>query len=102
MKLTGYIVDEQTRDALADALDAAQEARGRKFLHLGALVIYTGEHAGGYFIGLADKDLAQKLSGIPLADYPEFQQIIASLGGLHARVDIDPSILIDPNAPTEP
>ena len=98
MKLTGYIVDEQTRDALADALDAAQESRGRKYLHLGASLIHSGADAGKYFIGLADKDLAQKLSGIPLADYPEFQQIIASLGGLHARVDIDPSIFIDPNA----
>lgn len=96
--MTGYIVTTDQRDAIAAALDAAQEARGRKFLHLGAMLIYTGEHAGKHFIGLADKDLTQKLGGIQLADYPEFQQIIASLGGLHARVDIDPSIFIDPNA----
>ena len=100
--MTGFIVTTDQHDAIAAALDAAQESRGRKFLHLGAMLIHTGEHAGGYFIGLADKDLTQKLSGIQLTDYPEFQQIIASLGGLYARVDIDPSILIDPNAPTDP
>ena len=96
--MTGFIVTTDQRDAIAAALDAAQEARGRKFLHLGAILIRAGEHAGKHFIGLADKDLTQKLSGIPLAEYPEFQQIVEFLGGLDARVDIDPSILIDPNA----
>lgn len=102
MKLTGYIVDEATRDTISAALDAAQEARGRKYLHLGAMQIYAGANKGKHFIGLADKDLTQKLGGIALVEYPEFQDIIASLGGLDARVEIDPTILIDPNAPTEP
>ena len=100
--MTGYIVTTDQRDAIAAALDAAQEARGRKYLHLGAMLIHTGEHAGGYFIGLADKDLTQKLGGIQLAQYPEFQDIIASLGGLDARVEIDSADLIDPNAEIEP
>ena len=102
MKLTGYIVDETTRDALADALDAAQESRGRKYLHLGAAYIHTGASAGNYFIGLADSDLTQKVAGIMLKDYPEFQDIITSLGGLDARVELDSADLIDPNAETEP
>lgn len=98
--MTGYIVTTDQRDAIAAALDAAQEERGRKYLHLGAMRIYSGANKGKHFIGLADKDLTQKLGGIALVEYPEFQDIIASLGGLDARVEIDPSILIAPNAPT--
>ena len=100
--MTGYIVTTQKRNAIAAALDAAQESHGRKFLHLGAMRIYAGADAGKYFIGLSNKDLTQKLGGIQLAQYPEFQQIITSLGGLDARAEIDSSNLIDPNAPTEP
>ena len=102
MKLTGYIVDETTRDALADALNAAQESRGRKYLHLGAALIHKGASAGNYFIGLTDSDLTQKVAGIMLQDYPEFQNIIETLGGLDARVEIDSADLIDPNAEIEP
>lgn len=102
MKLTGYIVDETTRDTLAAALDSAQESRGRKYLHLGAAYIHAGSSAGNYFIGLSDKDLTQKMAGTMLKDYPEFQDIIEWLGGLSARVQLDSANLIDPNAPTEP
>ena len=102
MKLTGYIVDETTRDTIAAALDAVQETRGRKYLHLGAAYIHAGASAGKYFIGLSDKDLTQKMAGTMLKDHPEFQQIITSLGGLDARVEIDSADLIDPNAETEP
>lgn len=102
MKLTGYIVDEATRDTLSAALDSAQESRGRKYLHLGAAFIHKGANAGKYFIGLADSDLTQKVAGIMLKDYTEFQDIIASLGGLDARVEIDSAGLIDPNAEIEP
>ena len=102
MKLTGYIVDETTRDTLAAALDSAQESRGRKYLHLGTAFIHSGSSAGKYFIGLSDKDLTQKMGGIMLKDYPEFQGIITSLGGLDARVELDSAYLIDPNSETEP
>lgn len=100
--MTGYIVTTDQRDAIAAALDAAQESRGRKFLHLGAAFIHTGANSGKYFIEIADKDLTQKMGGIMLKDYPEFQDIIASLGGLDARVELDYADLIDPNAEIEP
>ena len=102
MTLTGYIVDEPTRDTLAAAIDAAQESRGRRCLHLGAAYIHAGASAGNYFIGLADSDLTQKVAGIMLKDYPEFQDIIKTLGGLSARVELDSAYLIDPNAEIEP
>lgn len=97
MTLTGYIVDEPTRDTLAAVLDAAQESRGRKYLHLGAAYIHLGADEGNYFIGLTDKDLTQKMAGTMLKDYPEFQDIIEWLGGLEARVSIEPSDLINPD-----
>lgn len=100
--MTGYIVTTDQRDAIAAALDAAQEFRGRKFLHLGAAYIHAGASAGNYFIGLSDKDLTQKMGGIMLKDYPEFQDIIEWLGGLSARVELDSADLIDPNAEIEP
>lgn len=95
-------MDEPTRDTLAAALDSAQESRGRRCLHLGAAFIHSGSSAGNYFIGLADSDLTQKVAGIMLKDYPEFQNIIISLGGLDARVELDSAYLIDPNSETEP
>ena len=61
------------------------------------LPIFSGPHAGAVFIPLDDISLDQRLMHVRMRDYPEFQQLVASLGGLDARVEIDAQDLIDPS-----
>lgn len=38
--------------------------------------------------------------GLTPVDFPEFSQLVGALGGLEARIDLDPQAIIDPNAPS--
>jgi hypothetical protein len=99
--MQGYITTPDTAAAINAAVSAAQTQRGLPVYWLpGSYPIHQGTYAGKAFIPLTDTMLATNLRGdmIP-QDFPEFAQLTAMLGGLDARVDLDPQALIDPNAP---
>ena len=104
MTIKGYATDSDTAAAISASVGLACDARGLpRFIGITPMPIYAGTHKGKMFLPLADSSLEQVLwRGIKMKDFPEFQQIIDTLGGLSARVTIQASSLIDPNAPIEP
>lgn len=105
--MIGYITTPEQAAAIITAIREAFTSRDLPpFWSTGSYPIHQGEHAGKVFIPASDEILATPLRINPdietPADFPECAELIESLGGLHARVDLHPSILINPNAPTDP
>lgn len=100
--IAGFIIDRATADTIAAGVEQAQTARGQSpYIAARAVPIHSGAHAGAMFLPLSDGALTTPLRrGLTMRDFPEFDQLLAMLGGLDARVEIDPADLIDPNAPT--
>jgi|APGre2960657404_1045060.scaffolds.fasta_scaffold03894_7 hypothetical protein len=98
--MQGFITTPETATAINDAIANAQTSRNLPVYWLiGQYPIFTGEHAGKAFMPLDDPILNTVLyQGIKPTDFPEFEQLVVSLGGLDARIDLDPSAIIDPNA----
>jgi hypothetical protein len=98
--MIGFVVSPATAAAVLAGVEQAMDARGLPhYWSPGSFPIHRGEHAGQAFIPADDAVLATPLRGNPpLAptDFPEFSQLIALLGGLDARVDIDPSTIVAP------
>lgn len=102
MTAIGFITDQATADAVSAAVESACDARGAaRFIAVRGMPIFSGSHAGAVFIPLDDISLDQRLMHDKMRDYPEFQQLVAMLGGLDARIDIDTQDLIDPTNNTE-
>ena len=103
--MIGYVTTAEAADAVLDAIASAFDSRNLPhFWSPGKYLIHQGEHAGLYFIPAGDGILDAPLMGSPIQtprDFPEFAQLIAMLGGLDARVELDPQDLIDPNAPLD-
>lgn len=101
--MIGFITTPETAQAVLDGIRTAQESRGlAHFWSTGSYPIFTGEHAGKVFIPADDAILTTNLRlGQTPMDFPEAPQLIAALGGLDARIDLDPAAIIDPNAPVE-
>ena len=103
--MTGYILTEEQADAVLDAIAQAFIVRDLpQFWTPGKNRIHTGDHAGMWIVPADDQICDTPLMGNPPMtprDFPEFAQLIESLGGLEARQEIDASTLIDPNAPDE-
>ena len=101
--MIGYVTTSETADTVLDAIASAFDARSLpRFWSPGKYLIYSGKHAGKYFIPAGDGILDAPLMGSPVQtpqDFPEFFQIIDALGGLEARVEIDPAIITSPNSP---
>lgn len=101
MTLIGYILPPPAATSVLASIAAAFDARARpRFWSPGAFPVYTGPHAGQMFIPAGDGILDAPLLGNPRQtpqDFPEFGELIASLGGLDARVEIDAQDLIDPS-----
>ena len=101
--MIGYITTSETADTVLDAIASAFDSRSLpRFWSPGKYLIYSGKNAGKYFIPAGDGILDAPLMGSPVQtpqDFPEFPQIIASLGGLEARVEIDPAIIISSDTP---
>jgi hypothetical protein len=102
MTLLGYIVDPPTAATILGGIEVAHTSRDLPVTWTtGAFPIHTGAHAGSMFIPADETMLNTPLHGRPVlrpTDFPEFDQLVAVLGGLDARQDLDPSALIDPNA----
>lgn len=95
--MIGFVVTAEQAQAAAEAVACVQIAHGSPvFWQPGAYPILSGEHAGKYFIPCDDAILSTPLTGNPVKtppDYAEFTSIIESMGGLNARIDIDPAII---------
>ena len=91
--MIGYVTTAETAEAVMAAIASAFDARSLpRFWSPGKYLIHHGEHAGLYFIPAGDGILDAPLMGSPVQtpqDFPEFSQIIAALGGLESRVQID-------------
>jgi hypothetical protein len=100
--MIGFITSLETAQAVLDGIRAAQESRGLSyFWSTGSYPIHTGAHAGQVFIPADDQILATNLrQGQTPMDFPETQGLLAVLGGLEARQDLNPAAIIDPNLET--
>jgi hypothetical protein len=101
--MIGYITTSETADTVLDAIASAFDTRSLpRFWSPGKYLIYSGKNAAKYFIPAGDGILDAPLMGSPVQtpqDFPEFPQIIASLGGLEARVEINPAVITSPDTP---
>ena len=99
--MIGYITSPETAADVEHGIAQAFVSRGLpQFWGLRGMPILTGEHAGQMFIPAGDDILACPLRGNPPqrpTDYPEFAQLVAMLGGLDARVEIDPADITPPH-----
>jgi hypothetical protein len=99
--MIGFITTEETATAILASIRESFAARGYPpFWSPGVYPIYSGPHAGGTFIPAGDDMFECPLMLNPLRrpmDYPEFAQFIEALGGLEARVEIEPADIKAPS-----
>jgi hypothetical protein len=95
--MIGYITTQTQAEAINAAIAKAQTSRGFPVFWLaGSIPIQSGIHAGECFIPCDDSLLSTPLIGNPPqtpVDFPEFQTIIETLGGLEARIDLGAAAL---------
>ena len=96
--MIGYITTPEVSAQISAAVREAQISRGiAPYLAIHGFPIPRGEHVGLHFLPFEDSALTTPLhANTRLADYPEFSALIAMLGGLDARVSIDPSLVTLP------
>ena len=98
--MIGFVTTQEQADAANAAIANAQTSRGMPVFWLaGSYLIYSGEHAGSYFVPCDDAILSTPLIGNPPQtpqDFPEFATIIESMGGLDARIDIPAADITSP------
>jgi hypothetical protein len=98
--MIGFVVSPETAAAILAGVEQAMASRGLpNYWSPGAYPIHTGEHAGQTFIPGDDAMLAAPLHGNPPlcpSDFPEFSQLVGLLGGLEARIDINPATIVPP------
>lgn len=98
--MIGFITSLATADAILAGIEQAQTSRGLpNYWTVGSYPIHTGEHVGKMFLPFDDKMMATNLrGGMTPVDFPEFEQLVGALGGLDARIDLNPSAVLDPDA----
>ena len=100
--MIGFVTTQEQATAANVAIAEAQTSRGLPVFWLaGSYPIHSGEHAGNCFVPCDDQTLSTPLIGHPPQtpqDFPEFTEIIDSLGGLEARIHLDPKDIVDPNS----
>lgn len=99
--MIGHVTDLTTASAITAAIEHAQTSRGLPvYWSLVGVPIHTGIHAGKVFLSTDDASLDTPLRGNPPQtprDFPEFGQLLAVLGGLESRVEVDPNDLTTPS-----
>lgn len=92
--IAGFVTTAEIAEVINAAVAQAFSSRNLpQFWALGFMPIYTGEYAGLIFIPADEQILLTPLRQNPPvtpADFPEFAQLVAMLGGLDARVNILP------------
>lgn len=101
--MIGFVTTQEQANAANASIAEAQTSRGMPVFWLaGSIPIYSGEHAGSYFVPCDDQTLTTPLIGNPPQspqDFPEFDTLIAMMGGLESRVEIDPSDIASSEEP---
>jgi hypothetical protein len=96
--MIGFVTTPETSALVTQAISDAQTSRGLPiFWLLVGVLICSGKHTGMHFIPADDEILSTPLRGNPVLtprDFPEFNTIIDSLGGLDARIDIPATDII--------
>lgn len=93
--MIGFITSPETSAAITSAVELAQTSRDlAPYIGICGMEILSGPNAGQHFIPFDDLALTTPLhGGTHVSDYPEFSALLAMLGGLDARVDINPSLV---------
>ena len=101
--MIGFVTTPEIASTVLDSIKQVQINNGRPhYWTTGAEPIYSGDHAGQMFIPAGDNVLDTPLrNSLTPRDFPEFDQLVTLLGGLDARVEVDPESLINPDIPTE-
>ena len=101
--MIGFVTSTETASAVIDGIREAQLGRGTAYYWTtGSMPIYGGSYKGEVFIPANDAILDTPLrQGLTPRDFPEFDYLVETLGGLDARIDIDPDVLINPDIPIE-
>ena len=96
--MIGFITTPETSAAITAAVELAQTSRGlAPYVGIRGMPILSGPNAGQHFLPFDDLALTTPLhGGTHVSDYPEFSALLAMLGGLDARVDIDPELVNPP------
>ena len=96
--MIGFVTTQEQAEAVNAAIAKAQTDRGYPVFWLaGSIPIQSGEHAGMHLIPCDDGILSTPLIGNPVqtpVDFPEFATIIASMGGLDARIELSDSDIV--------
>ena len=91
--MIGFITTQEQAETVNAAIVKVQTDNGLPVFWLaGNISIQSGEYAGMHFIPCDDNMLSTPLIGNPPktpVDYPEFEIIVDTLGGLEARIDIN-------------
>jgi len=99
--MIGFVTTEDKARAANDAAAKAQTDRGQNVFWIpGLYQIFSGRYDGSYFVPCDDAIMNTPLIGSPPAkplDFPEFTEIIESLGGLDGRVEINESDIVNPD-----
>lgn len=96
--MIGFITSPEISAAITAAVETAQTSRGlAPYIGIHGMEILSGANAGQHFLPFDDLALTTPLhGGTRVSDYPEFSALLAMLGGLDARVSIDPSLVTPP------
>lgn len=96
--MIGFATTEETAAMFTDAIRLAQTSRGLEpYWILEGVPITRGVHAGKMFLPCDDSVIHAPLhQGTQPHDYPEFSELVTALGGLDARVEIDPVEIAQP------
>ena len=99
--MIGFVTTPETAAEVLKAICDAQLSRGHAhFWTTGSKPIYSGDHAGKTLIPADDDILDTPLrQGQTPRDFPEFTQLVESLGGLEARVNVYVQDLVNPDLP---
>lgn len=93
--MIGFIVGKNTAEAILEGVKQAQLSRDVPFYWSpGMYEIFSGEHTGLYFIPFDDIMTNTVLrTGQRPINYPEFNQLMAILGGMENRIEIEASTI---------
>lgn len=99
--MIGFITTPETSTTITAAVELAQTSRGLSpYIGISGMEILSGPNAGQHFLPFDDLALTTPLhGGTHVSDYPEFPALLAILGGLDARVNIDSSLVTTPLEP---
>ena len=97
--MIGFVTTAETAALVISGIREAQISRGSAYYWTtGAMPIHSGDYEGQTFIPADDALLDTPLHhDVTPRDFPEFDQLVETLGGLDARVDLPASDIVDPD-----